>query len=75
MSYVSTQDTSHSTLFQTVLSKLGGIKSQISQRRSYRQTIRALSQLSDHELADLGMNRHSVHSDAWQAVYGANRRV
>ncbi len=74
MSYASHAQANRATAFQTVLSVFGDLKARMAQRRSYRQTVNALSQLSDHELADLGLNRHSVHSDAWQAVYGTRQR-
>ncbi|WP_113912122.1 DUF1127 domain-containing protein [Roseovarius dicentrarchi] len=73
MSYASHAQTSRPTAFQSVLSVLGDVKSRLAQRRSYRQTVNALSQLSEHELADLGLSRYSIHSDAWQAVYGTRQ--
>lgn len=73
MSYASHAQTNRASAFQSVLSVLGDIKARMAQRRSYRQTVNALLQLSDHELGDLGLNRHSVHSDAWQAVYGTRQ--
>ena len=74
MSYASHAQAPRANGFQTVLSFFGDMKSRIAQRRSYRQTVNALSQLSDHELTDLGLSRHSIHSDAWQAVYGTRQR-
>ena len=74
MSYASHAQTTHATPFQTVMSVFGDMKGRIAKRRSYRQTVDALSQLSDHELSDLGLSRYSIHSDAWQAVYGTRQR-
>ncbi|PVA10039.1 hypothetical protein DC366_10290 [Pelagivirga sediminicola] len=74
MSYASHAQTGRATPIQTLMSALGDVKARLAQRRSYRKTVNALSQLSDHELADLGLSRHSVHSDAWQAVYGTRQR-
>ncbi len=74
MSYASHAQAQRATGFQNILAVFGDMKSRMAQRRSYRQTVNALSQLSDHELADLGLNRHSIHSDAWQAVYGTRQR-
>lgn len=53
----------------------GDMKNKVARRRSYRQTITALSQLSDHELADLGLSRSTIPSHAWQAVYGTRRQA
>ena len=74
MSYASHAQTTRATPFQTAMSVFGDMKARIAKRRSYRQTVNALAHLSDHELADLGLNRHSIHSDAWQAVYGTRPR-
>ena len=74
MSYASHTHTGRATLTQSIMAALSDMKTRIAQRRSYRQTVNALSQLSEHELADLGLSRSSVHSDAWQAVYGTRHR-
>ncbi len=74
MSYASHAQAPRANGFHTVLSLFADMKSRIAQRRSYRQTVNALSQLSDYELTDLGLSRHSIHSDAWQAVYGTHQR-
>ncbi|WP_438991275.1 DUF1127 domain-containing protein [Lentibacter sp.] len=39
-------------------------------KRQYRQTVSELSGLSGRELADLGLNRSSIHAAAYEAVYG-----
>lgn len=38
--------------------------------RAYHRTIGELSALSTKELADLGLNRSSIESTAYEAVYG-----
>ena len=38
--------------------------------RAYRRTVTELSRLNARELADLGLNRGSIHSAAHDAVYG-----
>jgi uncharacterized protein YjiS (DUF1127 family) len=50
------------------------MKNKMARRRSYRQTVNALSGLSDHELADLGLSRSTIPSQAWQAVYGTRHQ-
>lgn len=44
---------------------------QYKQYRLYRQTVDELSQLSRHDLADLGIHPSSIRSIAHEAVYGA----
>ena len=39
--------------------------------RAYRQTVNALSDLTNSELADLGLNRSTIRAAAIKAVYGA----
>ncbi len=41
------------------------------QYRTYRRTIRELSDLSDRALADLGLSRSMIKSIAREAAYGA----
>jgi uncharacterized protein YjiS (DUF1127 family) len=36
----------------------------IAKGSNYRRTIRELSQLSDHELQDIGIDRNSIHTIA-----------
>lgn len=35
----------------------------------YRVTVQELAQLSDRELADLGISRGDIHDIAWQSVW------
>ena len=39
--------------------------------RVYRATVQELSQLTDRELADLGIHRSSINGIARESVYGA----
>lgn len=39
--------------------------------RVYRETMLELSNLSDRELADLGLHRSNLRSVAYEAAYGA----
>ncbi|WP_294606271.1 DUF1127 domain-containing protein [uncultured Roseovarius sp.] len=41
--------------------------------RAYRRTIRELSELSNHDLADLGLHRGEVRRIAYESVYGTCR--
>jgi uncharacterized protein YjiS (DUF1127 family) len=42
----------------------------VARRRTYAQTYRELSGLTDRELADLGMHRSDIAAIARQAAYG-----
>lgn len=50
---------------------LNGLSARVAQYRLYRTTVDELKSLTDRELADLGISRHSVHDIAYQAAYGA----
>ncbi|MBU2983256.1 DUF1127 domain-containing protein [Lentibacter algarum] len=39
-------------------------------RSDYRKTVAELSELSNADLADLGMSRSGIHAVAYKAVYG-----
>ncbi|HLW28546.1 MAG TPA: DUF1127 domain-containing protein [Kiloniellales bacterium] len=56
-------------LFGRLFRKLGfGGAEEASVRRLYKQTVRELSKLDDHELRDLGIGRGQIHSAARKAV-------
>ncbi len=40
--------------------------------RQYRLTVRELSALSSHELADLGIHASSIRQIAFESTYGTN---
>ena len=42
----------------------------ITNYRAYRRTIRELSELSSHDLADLGLHRSEIRRVAHESVYG-----
>ncbi|TNC74952.1 DUF1127 domain-containing protein [Rubellimicrobium roseum] len=43
----------------------------VAQYRAYRQTLSELGQLTDRELADLGLHRSQITEIATEAAYGA----
>ena len=51
-----------STLFHSLADR-------VQKYRKYRQTVRELSVLGDHELTDLGLNRSMLRSVAYRAAY------
>lgn len=58
----------------TLAQRLRQIGAAFADRRSryalYRQTYRELSQLTDRDLADLGLSRHGIDDVALTAAYG-----
>ena len=42
----------------------------IARERTRRSTIRALRDLEDHRLQDIGIERRDIHSFAWALAYG-----
>lgn len=57
----------HNHGFAAVFAK---VKEAIAKRRLYAHTIKELSQLTDRELADLGLHHGQIHSVAHNSVYG-----
>lgn len=54
----------------TIGTLFADLKRGIAQRNAYHRTVRELSHLSDHALADLGMSRGQITTVAHKAIYG-----
>ncbi|QFT63835.1 protein of unknown function [Roseivivax halotolerans] len=66
MAYTNTQTQSRfSGLLATISEDL---RARMERRRVFNQTVSELSQLSNRELADLGLNRSMIRTIAWQAA-------
>lgn len=52
---------------------LANMKQKWIDHRAFKRTVRELSKLGRAELADLGMSESSIHSVAYEAVYGPRR--
>lgn len=48
---------------------ISGVSSRFAQYRTYRKTLEELESLTDRELADMGIARHSIRAIAYQAAY------
>lgn len=48
-----------------------GLRQRWADHQRYRVTLRELDSLSDRELSDLGLSRHSIADVARESVYGA----
>lgn len=57
----------------TTESRIGGffngVSARFAQYRTYRKTLEELESLTDRELSDLGISRHSVRAIAYRAAY------
>lgn len=51
-------------------SALHNLKARYIQSRVYRTTLSELSNLTDRDLADLGIHRSAIKSIAYEAAYG-----
>ncbi len=51
------------------VSFFGGIAARMRRYNSYRRTLTALEDLTDRELADLGLSRHQIRSVAYREAY------
>ncbi len=70
MAYASTASFSSPSRARRPSGFFGTLKSAFAQRRLYAQTLAELNQLSDRELADLGISRLSIAQVAHEAAYG-----
>lgn len=70
MAYVNSSRAASFSLADRISGFLAQSKLQIARRAVYNQTVRELVQLSDRELADLGIARVDIPSVAREAAYG-----
>jgi len=50
---------------------LRNISERVARYRVYRNTLRELGELTNRDLADLGIHRSSIRAIAYEAAYGA----
>ena len=55
----------------TIAKFVANIRENMARRSVYRQTLRELNDLTDRDLADLGMCRSNIRSVAYEAAWGA----
>ena len=68
MSYVN--ETSPLAAGRGLFGTLNDWRAAYARRRTFRRTLRELQDLTDRELADLGLHRASLRAAAHEAVYG-----
>jgi uncharacterized protein YjiS (DUF1127 family) len=70
MAYASNSNSaSRGGFFARVEALMIDVRARLARRRLYKQTFNELAQLSDRELADLGLSRCDLRRLAWQAAY------
>lgn len=62
---------SSKTLRDRLAARIENIRADYANWRTYRRTVIELNQLTNRELADLGINRSMIRSIAIEAAYGA----
>lgn len=70
MAYVNTTRFSQISLLSRVLAMTSSITAALRQRQTYLRTLRELNNLSDRDLADLGIHRASLADIAHESAYG-----
>lgn len=70
MAYVNTTRAVSATFADRFGTFFAGLKAAVAKRRIYNQTVHELRQLSDRELADLGIHRAMIGTIAAEAAYG-----
>ncbi|WP_166416210.1 DUF1127 domain-containing protein [Cochlodiniinecator piscidefendens] len=71
MATVSTTRSFDAGIFDRATTAFTSATERFAQYRTFRKTVRELSELSGRELADLGIARSAIHSVAYEATYGA----
>jgi uncharacterized protein YjiS (DUF1127 family) len=70
MAYVNQSRVGTSLISDRFNAVLKMIRAHSARRRIYAQTVRELSNLSDRDLADLGISRFAIRDIAIEAAYG-----
>ena len=70
MAYVNTQRRGGSDTVGRLAAFFGALRTGIAQYNTYRRTLNELNALNDRELNDLGLNRSTIRSRAYEAAYG-----
>ena len=68
--FVNSTSIASNGLADRLLALFPSVATAVRQRRMYSQTLHELNQLTDRELADLGISRLSIADLAREAAYG-----
>lgn len=70
MAYANTTRTAASSWAEKIANLRADVTEALAKRRVYRTTVAELNQLSNRELADLGIARSAIRGIATEAAYG-----
>ncbi len=70
MADITASDKNYVSIIGRAANFLASLDKSKSDRRLYEKTLNELEDMSDHELADLGMSRETMHEVVHKAVYG-----
>lgn len=70
MAYVNSVRRVESGIASKITSIFHSLAERYAQARVYRTTVSEMSDLTDRDLADLGISRSMIHSIAYDAAYG-----
>ncbi|WP_210877981.1 DUF1127 domain-containing protein [Roseovarius autotrophicus] len=65
-----TRDSAAASVGEELRRAVNAAMQRLADHRAYRRTIRELSDLSTHDLADLGLHRSEIRRVAYETVYG-----
>ena len=68
MAYANTTTAPTTSFFARIGTLFGALATRYKQHRLYRETFDGLSELSNRELNDLGLNRSELRRVSWEAA-------
>ncbi|MGH1329880.1 MAG: DUF1127 domain-containing protein [Paracoccaceae bacterium] len=71
MAYVHSVRTADAGIADRISAIFKDLSERLAQYATYRKTLRELGELSNRDLADLGLHRSSLRAVAMEAAYGA----
>ena len=72
MAFVQSTQVANFGIYDRLSAALSSVKVALQRRAIFSQTIRELQNLSNRELADIGINRTDIHRIAMDAAFGPN---
>ena len=69
MAYAHTSHVAHGGIVERLNAAVTSLKAAFARRQVYNQIHRELEELSDRDLADLGIHRSTIHQIAIEAAY------
>ena len=73
MAYVSEIRAAHLGLGERFVAMMASFAERKARYTQYRTTVNELSQLTNRDLADIGLNRSQIKSIAYEHAYGASK--